>query len=52
MRFLTPMALGGVPISTRYITVGRVELAGRPVIEEGPGPGTGAGGGRGRGPGR
>ncbi len=51
VRFLTPMALGGVPISTRYITVGRVELQARPVIEEGPGPGTGAGGGAGAGPG-
>ena len=26
VRFLTPMALGGVPVSTRYITVGWVEL--------------------------
>ncbi len=51
VRFLTPMALGGVPVSTRYITVGRVELQAAPVIEEGPGPGTGAGGGPGTGPG-
>jgi len=48
VRFLTPMALGGVPVSTRYITVGRVELQ-PSVIEEGPGPGTGAGGGPGAG---
>lgn len=46
VRFLTPMALGGVPVSTRYITVGRVELQ-PSVIEEGPGPGTGAGAGPG-----
>ena len=51
VRFLTPMALGGVPISTRYITVGRVELQAAPLIEEGPGPGTGVGGGHGKGPG-
>ena len=51
VRFLTPMALGGVPISTRYITVGRVELQAAPMIEEGPGPGSGAGGGQGKGPG-
>jgi HD-GYP domain-containing protein (c-di-GMP phosphodiesterase class II) len=51
VRFLTPMALGGVPVSTRYITVGRIELQAAPVIEEGPGPGTGAGGGPGTGPG-
>jgi HD-GYP domain-containing protein (c-di-GMP phosphodiesterase class II) len=43
------MALGGVPVSTRYITVGRVELQAAQVIEEGPGPGTGAGGGPGTG---
>ena len=34
VRFLTPMALGGVPVSTRYITVGRVELQAAQVIEE------------------
>ncbi len=51
VRFLTPMALGGVPVSTRYITVGRVELQPPSVIEEGPGPGTGSGGDPGTGPG-
>jgi HD-GYP domain-containing protein (c-di-GMP phosphodiesterase class II) len=50
VRFLTPMALGGVPVSTRYIVVGRVELQ-PSVVEEGPGPGAGAGGGPGAGPG-
>lgn len=49
VRFLTPMALGGVPVSTRYIIVGRVELAAGPLVHEGPGPGTGAGGGAGPG---
>jgi HD-GYP domain-containing protein (c-di-GMP phosphodiesterase class II) len=52
VRFLTPMALGGVPVSTRYIVVGRVELQSAVIDEEGPGPGTGAGGGPGAGPGR
>ena len=51
VRFLTPMALGGVPVSTRYIVVGRVELQAAVIDEEGPGPGTGAGGGRGAGAG-
>jgi HD-GYP domain-containing protein (c-di-GMP phosphodiesterase class II) len=51
VRFLTPMALGGVPVSTRYIVVGRVELQLSTSEPEGPGPGTGAGGGRGAGPG-
>jgi hypothetical protein len=50
VRFLTPMALGGVPVSTRYIVVGRVELQ-PSVAKEGPGPGAGAGGGPGAGPG-
>jgi HD-GYP domain-containing protein (c-di-GMP phosphodiesterase class II) len=50
VRFLTPMALGGVPVSTRYIVVGRVELQ-PSVVKEGPGPGAGAGGGPGAGPG-
>src|SRR6185295_6082272 len=50
VRFLTPMALGGVPISTRYITVGRIELQ-PSAVEEGPGPGTGSGGDPGTGPG-
>jgi HD-GYP domain-containing protein (c-di-GMP phosphodiesterase class II) len=49
VRFLTPMALGGVPVSTRYIVVGRVELQALPVTTEGPGPGFGAGGGPGAG---
>ena len=35
VRFLTPMALGGVPVSTRHIVVGRVELQASPL--EGPG---------------
>jgi HD-GYP domain-containing protein (c-di-GMP phosphodiesterase class II) len=51
VRFLTPMALGGVPVSTRYIVVGRVELQAPGVETEGPGPGTGAGGGAGEGSG-
>jgi hypothetical protein len=52
VRFLTPMALGGVPVSTRYIVVGRVELGlSSGVATEGPGPGSGAGGGPGAGPG-
>jgi HD-GYP domain-containing protein (c-di-GMP phosphodiesterase class II) len=51
VRFLTPMALGGVPVSTRYITVGRVELQPPSSVEEGPGPGTGSGGDPGTGPG-
>jgi HD-GYP domain-containing protein (c-di-GMP phosphodiesterase class II) len=50
VRFLTPMALGGVPVSTRYIVVGRVELQAATIDEEGPGPGIGAGGGPGAGP--
>jgi hypothetical protein len=37
VRFLTPMARGGVPVSTRYIIVGRVEL--QSALLEGPGPG-------------
>ena len=45
VRFLTPMARGGVPVSTRHIVVGRVELGG--VAIEGPGPGEGAGAGSG-----
>jgi HD-GYP domain-containing protein (c-di-GMP phosphodiesterase class II) len=51
VRFLTPMALGGVPVSTRYVVVGRVELQPSAIDQEGPGPGTGAGGGHGAGPG-
>ncbi|MGH7315048.1 MAG: HD-GYP domain-containing protein [Candidatus Rokuibacteriota bacterium] len=45
VRFLTPMALGGVPVSTRHIVVGRVELGS--VAIEGPGGGAGAGSGPG-----
>ncbi|MGH7418083.1 MAG: hypothetical protein ACREKB_09935, partial [Candidatus Rokuibacteriota bacterium] len=47
VRFLTPMALGGVPVSTRHIVVGRVELGS--VAIEGPGPGGGGGVGSGSG---
>jgi HD-GYP domain-containing protein (c-di-GMP phosphodiesterase class II) len=42
VRFLTPMARGGVPVSTRHIVVGRVELQASPL--EGPGAGAGPGG--------
>ena len=42
VRFLTPMARGGVPVSTRHIVVGRVEL--QTSALEGPGPGGGGGG--------
>ena len=45
VRFLTPMALGGAPVSTRHIVLGRVEL------QSPDGPGLGAGGGAGLGPG-
>lgn len=41
VRFLTPMARGGTPVSTRHLVVGRVELQTSPI--EGPGPGGGAG---------
>jgi HD-GYP domain-containing protein (c-di-GMP phosphodiesterase class II) len=47
VRFLTPMARGGAPVSTRHITVGRVEL--QTSALEGPGPGAGAGAGAGPG---
>jgi hypothetical protein len=47
VRFLTPMARGGAPVSTRHITVGRVEL--QTSALEGPGPGAGAGAGVGPG---
>jgi HD-GYP domain-containing protein (c-di-GMP phosphodiesterase class II) len=40
VRFLTPMALGGVPVSTRHIVVGRVDLQ---AVAEGPGLDAGAG---------
>ena len=39
VRFLTPMARGGTPVSTRHLVVGRVELQTSPI--EGPGPGGG-----------
>jgi len=45
VRFLTPMALGGAPVSTRNIIVGRVEL----LSSEGHGLGLGGGGGTGQG---
>ena len=41
VRFLTPMARGGTPVSTRHLVVGRVELQTSPI--EGPGPGVSAG---------
>jgi hypothetical protein len=48
VRFLTPMALGGAPMSSRNLVVGRVELQSAGL--EGPGPGPGAGLGAGSGP--
>jgi len=45
VRFLTPMALGGVPVSTRHLVVGRVELQ-APALED---AGLGSGGGSGPG---
>ncbi len=48
VRFLTPMALGGAPVSTRHIVVGRVELLspeGLALGRGGGGGGTGGGGG-------
>jgi len=47
VRFLTPMARGGTPVSTRHIVVGRVELQASPL--EGPGPGADEGAGAGPG---
>jgi hypothetical protein len=41
VRFLTPMALGGVPVSTRYIVVGRIDLQAGPLEGLGGGPGSG-----------
>jgi hypothetical protein len=41
VRFLTPMALGGVPVSTRYIVVGRIDLQAGPLEGLGSGPGSG-----------
>ncbi len=53
VRFLTPMALGGVPVSTRHIVVGRVELQAPSLEGVGLGPGLGStpgsGGGAGSG---
>lgn len=50
VRFLTPMALGGAPVSTRYIVVGRVELLAPGELALGRGGGgAGSGGGRGAG---
>lgn len=48
VRFLTPMALGGLPMSSRNLVVGRVELQSAGL--EGPGPGPGGGLGVGSGP--
>jgi HD-GYP domain-containing protein (c-di-GMP phosphodiesterase class II) len=51
VRFLTPMARGGTPVSTRHIVVGRVEMQAAPLegpgagAGEGPGVGSGGGGG-------
>jgi HD-GYP domain-containing protein (c-di-GMP phosphodiesterase class II) len=45
VRFLTPMALGGAPVSTRHIVVGRVELLSPEGLALGRGGGgSGAGG--------
>jgi HD-GYP domain-containing protein (c-di-GMP phosphodiesterase class II) len=49
VRFLTPMALGGAPISTRHIVVGRVELLPPDGLALGRGGGGAGGGGRGGG---
>ncbi len=51
VRFLTPMALGGAPVSTRHLVVGRVELQALPLEGAGLGPGLGSIPGRGSGPG-
>ena len=49
--FLTPMARGGTPVSTRHIVVGRVEMQAAPLegpgVGAGEGPGVGSGGGGG-----
>jgi HD-GYP domain-containing protein (c-di-GMP phosphodiesterase class II) len=42
VRFLTPMALGGAPVSTRYIVVGRVELLSPDGLALGRGGGAGS----------
>jgi len=50
VRFLTPMALGGAPVSTRHIVVGRVELLAPGELALGRGGGgAGSAGGRGAG---
>ncbi len=53
VRFLTPMARGGTPVSTRHLIVGRVELpvaaVGSPDATGGAGPGTAGGSGTGPG---
>jgi HD-GYP domain-containing protein (c-di-GMP phosphodiesterase class II) len=43
VRFLTPMALGGAPVSTRHIVVGRVELLSPDGLALGRGGGGGGG---------
>ncbi len=53
VRFLTPLARGGNPVSTRHLIVGRVELQ-TAAVEEGEsslGAGPGTAGGSGAGPG-
>ena len=45
VRFLSPMALGGAPVSTRHIIVGRVELLSPEGLALGRGGGAGGGGG-------
>jgi len=47
VRFLTPMALGGAPVSTRHIVVGRVELLSPEGLALGRGGGGGGAGGGG-----
>jgi HD-GYP domain-containing protein (c-di-GMP phosphodiesterase class II) len=42
VRFLTPMALGGAPVSTRHIVVGRVELLSPDGLALGRGGGAGS----------
>jgi hypothetical protein len=51
VRFLTPMALGGAPVSTRHIVVGRVELLSPDGLALGRGGGGAGGGGGGGGAG-
>lgn len=51
VRFLTPMALGGAPVSTRNLVVGRVELQTSVLEGAGPGPGVSLGAGFAPGPG-